>query len=338
MQADGIPPTVALYQKLTGAWVAQAISVVATLGVADALAGGPQGVDALAAAANADAPSLYRVLRALASTGIFAEDEDGRFRLTPQAEPLRSDAPGSVRPFAIMLGEEWNWRPWGELLHSVRTGQPAFEHAYGTGIFQYMANQPEAAALFDAALTGRSAQDNQAVVAAYDFSVFRTVVDIGGGRGSLLATILLANPDVRGVLFEQAHVIPGARQYLDAAGLGPRCELVAGDFFESVVAGGDAYVLKWILHDWDDERARRILERWRQGMPATGRLLVVETVIPPGNDPSSGKLTDLAMLVWTGGKERTETEFRALLAAAGFELTRVIPTRSSLSVVEAVPR
>jgi hypothetical protein len=338
MQADGVPPTIALYQKLTGTWVAQAISVVAKLGTADALADGPRSVDELAAAAIAHAPSLYRVLRALASVGIFAEDEDGRFRLTPLAEPLRSDAPRSVRAFAIMLGEEWNWRPWGDLLHSVTTGQPAFEHAYGTGIFAYMADRPEAGAIFDAAMTSRSDPDAEAVTAAYDFSTFRTVVYVGGGRGSLLASILRANPDVRGILFDQPHVIPGAQQYLEAVGLWQRCELVAGDFFESVVAGGDAYVLKWIVHDWDDERALRILERCHQAVPATGRLLLVETVIPPGNDPSFGKLADVAMLVWTGGQERTEAEYRALLATAGFELTRVVPTRSSLSVVEAVPR
>ncbi|MBA2446401.1 MAG: methyltransferase [Chloroflexi bacterium] len=338
MQADGVPPTVTLYQKLTATWVAQAISVVAKLGTADALADGPKGVDELAVAANAHAPALYRILRALASVGIFAEEEDGRFCLTPLAEPLRSDAPGSVRSFAIMLGEEWSWRPWGQLLQSVTTGQPAFEHTYGTGIFAYLADRPDAGAIFDAAMTSRSGPDADAVTAAYDFSAFRTVVDVGGGRGALLAAILRTNPDVRGILFDQAHVIPGARQYLDAAGLGQRCELVAGDFFASVVAGGDTYVLKWIVHDWDDERALRILERCHRAMPATGRLLLVETVIPPGNDPSSGKLADLAMLVWTGGQERTEAEYRALLAAAGFELTKVVPTRSSLSVVEAVPR
>ena len=187
-------------------------------------------------------------------------------------------------------------------------------------------------------MTGRSRQDADAVVAAYDFSAFRTVVDVAGGGGTLLAAILRAHPDARGILLEQPHVLPAARQALDAAGVGARCELVAGDIFESVVPGGDAYVLKWILHDWDDERARRILERCRRALPAAGRLLVVETVLPPGDEPSSGKLADLAMLVWTGGRERTEAEYRALLAAAGFELARVVPTRSPLSVVEAVPR
>jgi hypothetical protein len=320
VQADGVPPTVALYQKLSGAWVAQAISVVAKLGTADALAAGPRGVDELAAAAGAHAPSLYRVLRALASVGIFAEDDNGRFGLTPLAEPLRSDAPSSLRAFAIMLGEEWSWRPWAHLLHSVTTGHAAFADTYGTEIFEYLGQRPEAGALFDAAMTGRSSQDADAVVAAYDFSAFRTVVDVGGGRGTLLAAILRAHPDARGILFDQPHVIPGARQQLDAAGLGQRCELVAGDFFESVVPGGDAYVLKWIVHDWDDQRALRILGRCRQALPDAGRLLLVETVLPPGNTPSPGKLADLAMMVWTGGRERTEAEYRALLAAAGFVL------------------
>ena len=338
MQADSIPPTTSLLQKVTGTWVAQAISVVAKLGTADVLADGPKGADQLAEAAHVHAPSLYRVLRTLASVGIFAEGNDGRFRLTPLAEPLRSDAPGSLRSFAIMLGEEWHWRPWGHLLHSVTTGQPAFEHAYGTEFFDYLAGQPEAAAIFDAAMTSRSNQDNDAVPAAYDFSGIRTVVDVGGGRGSFLASILRANPEMRGILFDQPHVLAGARQLVETAGLGGRCDLVAGDFFESVVDGGDAYILKKVIHDWDDDRAVQILERCREAMPADGRLLLVETVIPPGNDPSFGKLLDLHMLVWTGGKERTEAEYRVLLATAGFGLTRIVPTGSPVSVIEAIRR
>lgn len=337
MQADTVPPAVALIQKLTGTWVAQAISVVAKLGTADALADGPKGVDELAAA-NVHAPSLYRVLRMLASVGIFAEDDDGRFRLTALAEPLRSDAPGSVRDFAVMMGEEWNWRPWGHLIHSVTTGQSAVEHIYGKPIFAYLAEQPEASAIFDAGMTGRSGADDAAVAAGYDFSGFQSVVDVAGGRGSLLAAILRAHPGVRGVLFEQPHVIPAAREYLEAAGLGQRCDFVAGDFFDSIGVMGDAYILKRVIHDWDDEHALRILERCHRAMPATSRLLLIETVIPPGNEPSFGKLLDVHMLVWTGGKERTEDEYRALMAAADFELTRVVPTRSSLSVVEGVPR
>lgn len=270
MQTDGVPPTIVLIQKLTGTWVAQCISVAAKLGTADALAEGPKGAEELAAAANAHAPSLYRVLRALASVGIFAEDEDGRFRLTALAEPLCSDVQGSVRSFAIMMGEPWNYRPWEHLIHSVTTGQTGFQHAFGTGIWEYLADQPEASALFDAAMTGRSGPDDAAVVTDYDFSGLKVVVDVAGGRGSLLAAILCANPDMWGILFDQ--------------------------------------------------------------------LLVVETVIPPGNEPSFGKLLDVHMLVWTGGKERTEAEYRALFSAAGFELSKVVPTRSSLSVVEGVPR
>lgn len=243
-----------------------------------------------------------------------------------------------MRAFAVMLGEEWAWRPWGHLLDSVATGQPAFEHAHGMGVFAYLAERPDASAVFDAAMTGRTGPEADAVVAAYDFSPCGTVVDVAGGQGSLLAAILRANPAARGILFEQPHVLPEARRSLDAAGLGPRCELVAGDFFASAVAGGDAYVLKKIVHDWDDARAGRILAQVRRAMPTTARLLLVETVVPPGNEPAFGKLADLAMLVWTGGRERTEAEFRALLAAAGFELTRVVPTRSTLSVIEAAPR
>jgi O-methyltransferase len=338
MQTDAVPPPMALIQKLTGTWVAQAMSVVAALGIADALADGPKRLDALAAAADAHAPSLYRLLRTLASVGIFSEDEDGRFRLTPLAEPLRSDAPGSVRTFAIMLGADWGWQPWARLLDSVRTGQSAFALSHGTGIFDYLAQHSDAGAVFDAGMTGRSGPDDEAVATGYDFSGFGTVVDVGGGRGSFLASILRRNPTVRGVLFDRAHVIPGARQHMEGAGLAARCELVAGDFFASLPAGGDAYVLKRVIHDWDDDDAVRILERCRQAMPPTGRLLVVETVIPPGNEPSFGKLLDLLIMVWTGGKERTEAEYRALLAAAGFELTQVVPTRSTLNVIEAVPR
>jgi hypothetical protein len=367
MQADGAPPPAALIQRLTGTWVAQAISVVAALGVADALADGPRDVEALAAAAtpsaatteiacathvpvsrwisaagggapsaDARAPSLYRLLRALASVGIFAEGDDGRFRLTPLAEPLRGDDPDSVRAQAIMLGEAWAWRPFEHLLESVRTGRSAFERAHGLPIFEYLARHPEASAAFDAGMTPQLGDG--AVAADYDFSRFGTVVDVGGGRGSFLAAILRAHPAVRGVLFEQAHVVPGARQYLDAAGLSSRCEVVAGDIFAAVAAGGDAYVLKRVIHDWDDDRAVRILERCRRAMPPTGRLLVVETVIPPGNAPSFGKLLDVLILAWTGGKARTEAEHRRLLEAAGFAVTRVVPTRSALSVVEAAPR
>ncbi len=220
----------------------------------------------------------------------------------------------------------------------MTTGQTGFQHAFVTGIWEYLADQPEASALFDAAMTGRSGPDDAAVASGYDFSGLKVAVDVAGGRGSLLAAILRANPDMRGTLFDQPHVIPGAWEYLTGAGLTQRCEFAAGDFIESVVAGGDAYILKRAIHDWDDERATRILERCRRAMPATGRLLVVETVIPPGNEPSFGKLLDVHMLVWTRGKERTEAEYRALLSAAGFELSKVVPTRSSLSVVEGVPR
>lgn len=338
MQPEGMPPAAALMQRLTGAWIAQSISVVAKLGTADALADGPRHVSELAAMANVHAPSLYRLLRTLASFGIFAEDEDGRFRLTPLADPLRSDAPDSVRAYAIMLGEEWVWRAWGNALHSVQTGESAFEYTFGVDPWEYLAARPEASAIFDAAMTSRSGRDNDAVAAAYDFSGCERIVDVAGGRGSLLAAILRAYPALHGTLFDQPHVAPGAQEYLAAAGLADRCDVVAGDFFASIPPGADAYLLKRVIHDWDDERAVRILRHCREAMPPTGRLLVIETVIPPGNGPSIGKVLDLQMLVHQGGKERTEAEYRALLTDAGFDLTQVVPTSSALSLIEGVPQ
>jgi len=322
---------------MAGTWVSHAILLAARLGIPDLLADGPKDGRELAGLTDAHAPSLYRVLRALASVGVFREAEDGRFHLTPLAEPLRDGVPGSLRAFAIMLGEEWHWRAWGDLPHAVRTGQSAFEHLYGVTNFEYWAQHPEAEAIFDDAMTSRGAAQNAAVVAAYDFAGVGTLVDVGGGHGSLLAAVLQAHPAMRGVLVERPEVVAGARAYLEQAGVQERCEVVAEDFFASVVSGGDAYVLKSVVHDWDDDRAVAILSTCRRAMPAGGRLLVVDWVVPPGDEPSFAKLLDLLMLVWTpGGKERTEAEHRALLALAGFELTRVIPTAAGVSIIEAV--
>ncbi len=339
MNASDPPPSMVLLRLMTGSWITHIIALTARMGIADLLAREPQTSDDLARATGMRASSLYRVLRALASVGIFREDADGRFHLTPLAEPLRGDAPGSLRAFAIMLGQEWHWRAWGDLPHSVQTGQSAFEHLYGMTGFEYWAQHPEAGAIFDEAMTSRSSEENAAVVASYDFSNIGTLVDVGGGQGSFLAAILQANPGMRGMLVERLEVTPGARQYLDMAGLQGRCDVIAGDFFTSVPDGGDTYILKKVIHDWDDERAVAILKNCHRAMPEQGRLLVVELVVPPGNDPSFAKLLDVLMLVWTpGGKERTEAEYGALLAAAGFKLTHITPTRSPVSVLEGVRR
>jgi hypothetical protein len=223
------------------------------------------------------------------------------------------------------------------MLHSVRTGQPAFDHVFGVPLFQYFAAHPEAARIVDDAMTSRSGQENAAIVAAYDFAAAHTVVDVGGGQGTLLASILHAHPKARGVLFDLPHVIAPVRTRLESTGQAARWACVAGDFFTAVPAGGDLYLLKKVIHDWDDERAQRILTNCRLAMSGTGRLLLMEPHIPPGNEASFNKLLDLLMLVWTaGGRERTEREHQRLLASAGFQLSRVIPTRAGLSILEAV--
>jgi SAM-dependent methyltransferase len=325
-----------LLQMITGSWVSQTIHVAAKLGIADLLADGAKSTDELAKASGTHSQSLHRVLRALASLGIFVERDPGVFELTPMAEYLRTGVPGSMRAAAIMLGEDWHYRPWGHVLHSVTTGQTAFTHVFGQEAFPYLARNEGAARIFNEAMTGAASVGNAAVAAAYDFSKARRVVDVGGGHGSLIAEILKANPKVTGILFDQPSVVAGAKPHLDAAGLVERCEIVGGDFFESVPSGGDVYTVKYILHDWDDDRAIMILKSCHRAMEAGSKLLIVENVIKPGNDSFFGKLMDIEMLVLAGGRERTEQEYRALFAVAGFELTNIIHTQSTLSLIESV--
>ena len=334
--AGTAPPPVTLLQMMTGYWVSQAIYVAAKLGIADLLVDGPRTADDLAAATEAHAPSLYRVLRALASVGVFTEATPGSFALTPLAELLRSGTPDSMRALAITYNEEL-YRAWGDVLHSVRTGQPAFEHDFGMPVFEYYAQHPEADRVLNEALAGYTTQLAGAVPNVYDFSPFGIVVDVGGGYGALLAAILRSNPTARGILFDQPHVVAGAEEHLASAGVADRCATVGGDFFIEVPAGGDAYVLSQILHDWDDERCVAILRHCRRAMPDHGRLLVVELVLPPGEEPFFGKWLDLHMLVVASGRERTAAEYGTLFRAAGFELARVVPTPAGPSVVEAVP-
>ena len=327
----------ALLRVLAGGWITQAVYVAAKLGLADLLQAQPRTCCSLAESTQTHPPALYRVLRALASVGIFHEDENRCFRLTPLAEHLCTDAPGSLRAFAIMLGEREHWRAWEGLLHSVQTGDCAFEKVFGMPHFDYFERFPESGRVFDAAMTSRSGPENQAIVAAYDFTDARTVVEVGGGQGSLLKAILRTNREARGVLFDLAHVIAGTRSRIEEPGQSTRCEFAAGDFFSSVPNGGDLYVLKKVIHDWDDERAKVILSNCRRAMTSAGRLLLIEPVVPEGNGPAFSKLLDLLMLVWTsGGLERTKAEHQALLAAAGFRLCRVIPTHVGVEILEAV--
>jgi hypothetical protein len=321
----------------TGHWITQGIYVAAKLGIADLLQEGPLSSDALAQSTSANPRSLYRLLRALASVGVFVEGTDGRFALTPMAECLQSDTPGSMRAWVLFTGEPYAFQPWGELLHSVRTGQTAFDHVHGMPIFDYYAQHPEQWKLFDVAMTGSAGPEIAAVMADYDFSGIGTLIDLGGGHGSFLGTILTAYPAIRGVLAEMPAVIDGARRHFEAAHLADRCEVVPINFFESVPAGGDVYVMKRVIHDWDDERSITILKNCQRAMAGKGKLLLIEMVIPPGNGPEFGKWLDIAMLVFAGGCERTEREYRDLLTTSGFRVIRIVPTRSSASVIEAVP-
>jgi hypothetical protein len=333
-----LPSAMKLTQMLVGKSVSQAISVAAELGVADVLQGAPKHVEELAAATATHAPSLYRLLRALASVGIFVEIEDHQFGLTPLAACLRGDAPDSIRNFARWYGVPLVLRGWDELLHSVKTGETGVKQALGvTDPFAYMSEHPEQEQIFQACMTEISRNNMPGIVGAYDFGRFRKIVDVGGSHGLLLSAILRRYPSPHGIVFDLPRVVEGARREIAAAGLTERCEPVAGNFFESVPAGADAYVLKQVIHDWDDAPAVAILRNVRKAIRPEGRLLLLEFVIPPANEPSLSKVFDLGMLVLTGGRERTEIEYGDLFAAAGFTLTAVYPTASPQCVIEGVP-
>jgi hypothetical protein len=335
-QKSDVPASAQLLPMIFGYMTSQAISVAAKLGVADLLTKGAKTADELAQTIGVKPRPLYRLLRALASVGVFAEDNAGRFSLTPMAEPLRSDAPDSLRAFAIFMGADWHWRVWSELLYSAQTGQPGFERIYGKPYFDYLAENPDPARVFNDAMTSFSASDSAAVIDAYDFTGITKLVDVGGGHGLLLAAILQKYPQMMSVLFEALFVVEGAGDAIKKRGLAERCEVVGGDFFASVPAGGDAYIMKHIVHDWDDERALTILQNCHRAMTENGKLLVVEMVIPEGNAPSLGKFLDLEMLLFLHSHERTEAEYRALFERAGFRLERIVPTRMPHSVIEAM--
>lgn len=330
------PPSAVLLQMITGYWASQAIYVAAKLGIADLLADGPRSAEELAAETETHADALYRVLRALASIGIFSEVSPSRFALTPLADLLRSGTPNSLRAYAIVCAEEL-YRVWAEALSSVRTGEPAFERVLGANAMEYFAQHPAFGALFNEAMAGFTSQIAQAITAAYDFSPFGTVADVGGGHGALLAAILRSTSAARGILFDQPFVVAGAEPFLAAAGVADRCTRVGGDFFAEIPSGADAYVLAQILHDWDDERSTAILRQVRRAMSERAKLLVVELTVPEGDEAAFGKWMDLNMLVLLNGRERTAAQYAQLFHAAGFQLVRAIPTSTGQSIVEAIP-
>ena len=334
--AEGLPPREAALQLLSAAWASHAARAMAVLGLADHLAPGPRTPAELAAASGTDAPTLARLLRTLAALGLCASDGDGRVRLTPRGEYLRSDVPDSVRPYALALLAPHVERAWEGLPEAVRTGEPAFPRVHGEAFWEYLAAHPAEGAAFDAAMTGGAEERARALLAARDLACLGTLVDVGGGQGRLLAAALTATPGLRGVLVDRPEVLPGAEAFLAAAGVRDSCELVGGDFFAAVPAGGDAYVLAVVIHDWPDDEATAILRACHGAMAPGARIWLVERVVRPGDAFDRTKLLDLLMLVLFGAQERTEAEYRALLEAAGFERVAVHPTETPFSVVEAV--
>lgn len=331
-----LQPQKTILQMASGYWVTQALYVAAKLGVADLLKEGAKNCDELATATGVNARALYRLMRGLASLKVFAEEEDGYFNLTPLAACLQSDIPGSMRGIVMMGGREY-YQAWGNFLYSIQTGKSAFEDLYNMPLFEYYAQNPESGKAYDQAQKSGSAAARAEILKRYDFSGISKLVDVGGGNGSLISAILKTNPTMQGVLFEQPSVIAEAKELIQAEGVEERCSLVAGDFFESVPSGGDAYILRYILHNWDDEQAIAILKNCHRALVENGKILVIEQVIPPGNEPFIGKLLDLHMLVlFPGGCERTEQEYRALFEASGFQLTKIVPTKANVSVIEGI--
>jgi O-methyltransferase domain len=330
------PAHVGMFQLLQGAMVTGAISCVAQLGIPDLIDAGPKSAPELAGQIGADADALYRLMRASASVGVLSEGADGRFSQTPLSAVLRTNANPSLRAFAIMHGREWHEMGWSNLEYCVRTGKQALDKLYGKHVFEFFQTNCDEAQIFNQAMSDLSAIDGPAVVDAYSFERVHSLVDVGGGHGSLLAAILARNPHLKGILYDVEGVVEGAK----AGPLQPmldRCAFQSGDMFSSVPDGADAYVMKHIIHDWPDDLCVKILQACRKGVNPGGKLLVVDNVIQPGNDFAPGKFLDLQMLIFPGGRERTEKEFGQLFAAAGWRLTRIIPLPVPESIVEGVP-
>lgn len=333
--ADAVPPQAQLMQMSMAFMVSRLLTVTAELRLADHLAAGPRTAEDLAAVTGAHAPSLYRLLRTLCAHGLFAEDAQGRFAITALSEPLRTGVPGSVLTSILMVGGDCFARPFANLMYSVKTGKTSFEEEFGENIFAYLSKRPEEGSMFSDLMVGFHGPETAAVAAAYDFSGFDTIVDVGGATGNMITKILATTDKARGVIFDMAHNAGDAAAMVDARGMSGRVKFEAGNFFESVPAGGDCYLMSHIIHDWSEEQCLTILGNCRKAMGPKSRLLIVEMVLPERNVFHPGKMTDMVMLAIPGGQERTEAEYRELLGKAGFRLERVVGTDSAASVVEA---
>ena len=333
--SDQTPPHMQLIQMGTGLWVSRIVYMAAELALADRLADGAKSAADLAGPTGTHERSLHRLMRTLVGFGILAAVDETRFALTPLGEALKSGAPGAARETILAFAGQWSWDGWREFLHSMQTGQTAVSKSLGMELFDYLATSPADAANFSAAMVGFHGGEPPAVAAAYDFSKAGTIVDVGGATGNMLAHILTVHAGPRGVLFDRPHVVTGAPALLAARGLSDRVSIAEGNFFESVPAGGDVYILSHIIHDWSEAQCLTILGHCRRAMKPESRLLIVEFVLPAGNEPHLGRLADIVMLTFPGGEERTAAEYDVLLAKAGLTMNRVVPTASPVSIVEA---
>jgi O-methyltransferase domain/Dimerisation domain len=329
-------PRMTLVGMINGFQVTQAIHVAASLRIADHLSDSPRSAGELAAVTKSHPDSLYRLLRALAAVGVFREDEGRKFTLTPVGDCLRTDSATPLGAWAEVVGSPYFWQAWGHLLHSVQTGENAFQNLNGKDVWQFRAEHAEYGATFDRAMSQLSRGSADAVIRGYDFSALRHIVDVGGGQGLMLAAILRAHPHMRGTLFDQADVVAGAKAVLAERGVAERCDIVGGSFFETAPKGADAYLMRVVIHDWEDDEAIAILKVCRHAMGETAKLLLIERLIAPPNEMPAAKFSDLNMLVSPGGRERTREEFSDLFARSGFELTRVFPAGLQ-NVIEARP-
>lgn len=336
--ASELPPPVRISLLSQGQIISGTLALAAELGIADHLADGPRSSAELAQVTSTHPRSLYRLLRLLCSVGVFTEIQPDSFAQTPLSECLRTGVPGSMRSWLRMIGLKNRYQMQAEALHSLKTGEPVFERVTGMGFFEYHAAHPEEGEIFNQAMNDMGEGVAAAVASSYDFSGVGKVIDVGGGHGTLIAAIMRKYPQMTGILFDMPHVADRARESIASAGLARRCEVLGGDFFKSVPAGCDAYLLRWIIHDWDHEQAVAILRNCRQAMGASSRLLLIEMVLPTGNEFHPGKLLDYIMLISLGGQERTQEEYDSLLREADLRLNKVAPTGSQMSVIEALPR
>jgi len=333
--SNELPPQAQMLQLITGYWMSQAVGTAARLGVPDQLVDRPRTSREVAKAVGADPQALFRLMRMLASIGVFAMDGQERFALTPLGETLRSGVPGSVKNFAIAETAPGHWQPWGKMFEAIKSGKPMCKPALGMEIWEWYSQNPEEGEYFNGAMGDLAASVSDEVARIHDFAGCHKVLDVGGGHGILLAAILKAHPNMQGILFDVPRVTATAGESLETQGVAQRCEVVSGDFFKSVPPGADIHVLKQVIHDWSDAECTAILKNCHRALKPNGKLLLVEMVIPPDNSPGMAQAVDLNMLVILTGRERTESEYRNLLPAGGFRLDRIMPTRTPFSIIEA---